>query len=346
MVKKTVSIVIPNYNGANLLAKNLPKVLEAAYYYDKNTEIIVVDDGSTDNSLDILKSIIGEFRHSGEEQNDDSRIHSSSSGQVRFWTSQNDERIKIVLKEKNEGFSSTCNLGVANAKGKVVVLLNSDVWPEKNFLEFIVPHFENADIFGVGSLDKSWEDGKEIDRGRGIGEFKQGFLVHARGETNQTNTLWVSGGSSAYNKKIWQELGGFDENFNPFYWEDIDLSYRAQKQGYEIIFEPKAVVHHNHEEGAIKNKYTNTQIKTIAYRNQLLFMWKNITDKDLIKEHLINLPTLIVKSLVRKDFPFIIGLTMAILKLPRLFFNRTTVHCSKTRSISDKEILIDYKNEF
>lgn len=309
MVKKTVSIIIPNYNGSQLLSKNLPAVIKAAENYDKKTQIIVVDDKSDDDSLEVLKKF---------------------------------PRVLAITKKRNEGFSSTCNIGAQKANGEIIVLLNSDVAPRVDFLDYLLPHFDNEKVFAVGCLDKSLERGKEIDRGRGIGWFKNGFLIHQRGEVNKTNTLWASGGSSAFNKKIWQELKGFDENFNPFYWEDIDLSYRAQKRGYQVLFEPKAIVIHTHEEGAIKSKYSNSQIKTIAYRNQFLFFWKNITDGDLILQHLFYLPWYLIKSLLRGDLPFFVGLWGAIKKLPVVYNYRATVCGSITR---DKEIVSAFINE-
>lgn len=319
MVKKTVSLIIPNYNGNRLLVKNLPKVFEAAKMYDSSTEIIIVDDGSTDNSIETLKTIMGPLRH--------------------------DVNVKIITKEKNEGFSSTCNLGAKKANGNIIVLLNTDIWPEKDFLLYLIPHFNQAKVFGVGCLDKSLENGNEVERGRGIGWFKKGFLVHARGEVDKNNTLWASGGSSAYNRKLWLELGGFDQIYNPFYWEDIDLSYRAQKRGYAVLFEPKAVVHHEHKKGAIKSKFSEKQVKTIAYRNQFIFLWKNITDVDLFLQHLLYLPLYFLKALIRGDTPFIIGLVKALVKLPELYYYRATVCGSNTKCISDKEILAPYLNE-
>ena len=97
-----ISIVIPNYNGEKLLEKNLPKVLEAVSSYKKGkVEIIIVDDASTDNSLDLVK----------------------------------DKNVVILKNEKNLGFSSTVNIGVRESMGDIVVLFNTDVYPHKNFLE-------------------------------------------------------------------------------------------------------------------------------------------------------------------------------------------------------------------
>jgi GT2 family glycosyltransferase len=297
----SISVVIPNYNGQELLRKNLPKVFEAA----NNAEIIIVDDASTDKSLEILNC----FK----------------------------SKIKIIRNEKNLGFSSSINRGVNEARGEIIVLLNTDVAPEKIFLKSLMPHFEDSDVFAVGCMDKSIENGKIVLRGRGVGEWKRGFLIHSRGEIDRTNTLWVNGGSGAFRKNIWDRLGGLDELYSPFYWEDIDLSYRALKSGYKTIFEPKSIVVHEHEKGAIKNVYSDSAIRKIAYRNQFIFVWKNATDLNLQLLHLFWLPFHFLKALVGGDANFFAGFFQAFLKLPRII--KSSFKAQKHFTRSDREVI-------
>jgi GT2 family glycosyltransferase len=196
-------------------------------------------------------------------------------------------------------------------------LLNTDVSPEKGFLEPLLVHFSDKKLFAVGCMDKSIENGQTILRGRGLGEWKKGFLVHRRGEVNKTSTLWVSGGSGAFRKSIWSTLGGFNELYAPFYWEDIDLSYRALKSGYQILFEPKSIVIHEHEKGAIKIKYPPFKIKTIAYRNQFIFVWEN-ADLSNILSHIFWLPVYFIKALISFDRLFYLGFFEALILLPKI----------------------------
>lgn len=283
-----ISVVIPNYNGKELLAKNLPKVFAELKNFDSGKkELIVVDDASTDDSVSFLNALAKEHD------------------------------FKVLLNEKNLGFSPTVNKGVKVASGEIIVLLNTDIYPEKNFLEPLLSHFKDEKVFAVGCLDKSIEGEKTVLRGRGLGEWKKGFLVHKRGEVDKNNTLWVSGGSSAFRKAIWESLGGLNELFAPFYWEDIDISYRALKSGYKVIFEPKSIVIHEHEKGAIKGKYTPLQIKTIAYKNQFIFVWDN-ADSDLIFSHILWLPYHFIKALIRFDWPFFLGFFNAFLLIPKV----------------------------
>ncbi len=312
-----ISIVIPNYNGAHLLKKNLPSVFEAAEQCQKNNgslvEVIIVDDCSTDDSLHEIQNYLAEPDPA----------------------SQDNLKLKIIKNEKNMGFSSAVNKGVREAGGEIVVLLNTDVRPEKNFLEPLLKHFSDPDVFSVGCMDKSIENGKTILRGRGVGIWKRGFLVHSRGEVDKTDTLWVSGGSGAFRKKLWEKLSGLNELYNPFYWEDIDLSYRALKSGYKIIFEPKSVIIHEHERGTIKSKYSSFKIKTIAYRNQFIFVWQNVTDLKLRLLHIFWLPYHLLKALLRLDLAFFLGFLEALIKLPKIIQIRFTMGKSFIKKDND-----------
>lgn len=305
-----LSVVIPNYNGQNLLKKNLPRVIEAV----GDVEIIVVDDASTDASASVI-----------------SRLRQGFGAQANF---------KFLKNEHNLGFSSTVNRGVEAAKGDIVILLNTDVIPERGFLELLLVHFRNDKVFAVGCMDKSMENGKSILRGRGVGQWKRGFLMHSRGEVDKTNTLWVGGGSGAFRRSIWDKLGGFDSLYDPFYWEDIDLSYRAVKSGYKIIFEPKSIVVHEHEKGAIKSIYSDFKVKTIAYRNQFIFVWKNATDLDLQFLHLFWLPYHFVKALIRGDFVFFVGFCLAFLRLPQVIIS--SFRAQKYFIKSDQDIVKNF----
>ena len=311
-----ITIVIPNYNGEELLKRNLPKVIDSVLSYKGKTEIIVVDDCSTDNSIKQIKYQISNVKNTYQK----SKI-----------------LIKFLRNDKNLGFSSTVNRGVKEASGEIVVLLNTDVVPEKEFLEPLLKHFSDPKVFAVGCMDKSVEGSRTVLRGRGIGQWNRGFLVHSRGDIDKKNTLWVSCGSGVFRKSIWDKLGGLDTLYNPFYWEDIDLSYRALKSGYKILFEPKSVVSHEHEKGAIKSSYSKAQIKTIAYRNQFIFVWKNVTDLDLQLLHLFWFPYHLIKALVRNDWNFFGGFLKAFILLQKII--KTSLGAQRLFIKRDREII-------
>lgn len=283
-----ISFVIPNYNGASLLKRNLPSVYEAAEYYTKQSgntyEIIVTDDASTDDSSNVISSFTFP--------------------------------VQLLKHANNAGFSTNVNRGVSKATGDIVILLNTDVRPEKQFLMPLLSHFENESVFGVGCMDLSIEKGKEKKRGRGEGKFSKGFLIHRAGEVTKHTTLWVSGGSSAFRRSMFDKLGGFYAIYNPFYWEDIDLSYRALKAGYLLVFEPESRVVHEHEAGSIKTQFTNKKIVSVAYRNQFFFVWLNITRPSYIFSHILWIPVHCFFALIRGDLQFFFGFIKALYKLP------------------------------
>ncbi|MEK7112365.1 MAG: glycosyltransferase family 2 protein, partial [Patescibacteria group bacterium] len=191
-----VSVVIPSYNTERLLEKNLPVVLAAAKNpKNKIAEVILVDDASPDASATLVKRMF--------------------------------PQIKFIRHKINRGFSASVNTGVRGSRGDLICLLNTDVLPEENFLQAVLPHFENQKVFAV-SLN---EGGYSWARGF----IKDGYIGHEPGpkDNKAHDTFWVSGGSAVLRRNIWKKLGGMDERLlSPFYWEDLDLCYRAAKRGY------------------------------------------------------------------------------------------------------------------
>ena len=308
-----ISIIVPNYNGEHLLEANIPKIIEAVSEYKKgDVEIIIPDDASADRSVSVIHALINKNKHK----------HVS---------------IRYVENKKNKGFSGNVNSGVKLATGEILVLLNTDVIPHKGFLEPLLVHFSDEKVFGVGCVDESIEGDSVVMRGRGLGAWKRGFLVHRAGDVSKTNTLWVSGGSSAFRKSIWDRIGGLNELYNPFYWEDIDLSYRAQKAGYTVLLEPKSQVIHEHSKGAIKTSQKPFRIRKIAFRNQFFFVWLNITDPFLILTHIFWVPAYIVKTLAAGDSAFLYGFLEALSKFPRVLQRRKRV--SRLFVKSDREVI-------
>lgn len=247
-----VSIVIPNWNGRELLEKQIPFVIAAKRFEESNVrEIIVVDDKSSDDSVDFLKN--------------------NFAGDVA-----------IIRHTVNRGFSATVNTGVRTARGEFIVLLNTDAVPEKDFLRAAIPLFRDKDVFAISFHEKGY--------GPARGSFKDGFVAHEPlvEDTKVQKTFWVSGGSGVFRRSLWMKIGGLDEKlFSPFYWEDVDLSYRAMKRGYKLLWDTNARIFHSHE-GTVKKlppKFT----QGVRERNQLLFIWKNITSPNLFRKHLVGL---------------------------------------------------------
>lgn len=304
-----IDIVIPNFNGSHLIEKNLPDVINSLADYAGR--IIIVDDGSADEDRKKLRKIVEEKKY---------------------------ENLILVEHEYNQGFSSAVNSGVKSSNAELIVLLNSDVRPTEGFIKPLIDKMKNdRKYFGIGCMDESLENGKIVKRGRGIGYWNKGMVLHKRGEVDNSSTFWISGGSCIVRKSIFEILGGFDTLYNPFYWEDIDLSYRAVKSGYKIAFEKTSIVEHFHEEGSIKKGFAESKVTTIAYRNQLIFIWKNITSPHLIINHFFFLPLNILSALIRFDYNFLVGFLLALVKLPDIMRKRNLQR--KLFKVSDISIL-------
>ncbi len=251
---KSVSVVIPNYNGQQLLAKHLPAVIHALRSGD---EIVIVDDASTDTSVAWLKTHF----HLNEEL----------SGQI----SVNERTIllRVIPQTTNKRFAATCNHGVEQARHEYIFLLNSDVSPHADVLEFLLPHFDDPNVFAVGCR----EDEHGVTGGKNRLWFARGMFMHARAtDFSSGETAWVSGGSGVFHKPKWYLLGGFDVGFSPAYWEDVDLSFRAGKHGWKVLFEEHAVVDHFHET-TNQTTFGQKRIAQISWRNAQRFTWKNGT---------------------------------------------------------------------
>lgn len=201
-----VSIVIPAYNCEKTIEKCLRALEEQSY--DDNFEVIVVDDGSSDNTASIVK------KH---------------------------QKIKYLF-EKNSGPAAARNKGWKNSKGKIIVFIDSDCVPEKSWLKEMLSDFKNENIGAVGGAYEltvnnysrlSCLIGEEIKyRYRKIGNF-----TDAHGSY-----------SFAVRRKILEKINGYNEYYPIATAEDWDLCYRIQDLGYKIVFNKNAKVGHHHPE--------------------------------------------------------------------------------------------------
>jgi GT2 family glycosyltransferase len=293
-----VSVVIPNVNGQELMKKNLPSLFDAVKYKNnKIIEVIVIDDGSSDNSVVFLQ--------------------------------KNYRQIKLIKHTKNRGFSASVNTGVRVAKGDLILLLNTDVIPSKKFLEKVLPLFRKKDVFAVSLHEDGYGPAK--------GFFEDGYIQLAMGaENDQTQpSFYVSGGSGVFRKSIWRELGGMDDKlFSPFYWEDIDLCYRAAKRGYKNLWCSDGLVVHKHE--STISKFPKKYVEKIKERNQLLCLWKNIHSNMLMLKHISGLLNRIA---IHPGYVRILLMTIPKLKL--LFKSRNREF--KESKISDEAIFAQFK---
>ncbi len=289
--RSAVSVVIPSWNGRDLLEKYLPSVVEALSDYP-GREIIVVENASSDGSADFLRA--------------------------RF------PQVRILQPARNLGFAGGANAGVRAARNDLVVLLNNDMRVDRGFLAPLLEGFTDEKVFAV-SCQIFFTDPARRREETGLTEgwWESGSLrVRHRldeGVVSLFPCFYGGGGSCAFDRRKFLELGGFDELFAPFYLEDTDLGYRAWKRGWKVLYQPRSVVWHEHR-GTIGRRFRPERIQAVFRRNLLLFCWKNIHDWRRLSEHLFHTLADGVVSVVLGDSPeraTLAALWAAFLRLPR-----------------------------
>ena len=292
----SASVVIPNWNGRDLLAKYLPSVIEAMSGNPEN-EIIVVDNGSEDGSA--------EFLH------------------------EQFPAVRVLALDKNLGFGGGSNEGFRKAKNEIVVLLNSDMRVQPDFLAPLLETFTDKTVFAV-SCQIFFGDPAKLREETGLtqGWWENGGLrVRHRIDAaiNQPFPCFYGGGGScAYDRRKFLELGGFDELLRPFYLEDTDLGYEAWKRGWKVLYQPRSVVYHEHR-GTIGKRFSQAQIDQVLKKNFILFCWKNIHEWPRLGAHFFFTFAGAVLSALFGDSPersSLVGLWRAWLQLPAALRSR------------------------
>ncbi len=304
----TASIVVTNFNGAHLLGQNLPAVLRASESGEA-AEVIVVDDGSTDGSRELIYE--------------------------RF------PQVRLVERSENQGFGKAANAGVEASRTDVVVLLNSDMAPHADFLPPLLAPFTDSTVFAVMAQELVPTSSGTICRSAPCAEFRRGFFHQVFATSAEpfkvsTVSFFASGGGSAFHRGKFLSLGGFDELFRPFYWEDVDLSVRAWRRGWRVLFEPGSLIVHQ-ESSTISSHYPGSRVRAVSACNAWLMVWKNALDPGLVVNHLsFALPGL-AWNLIRGNSYVLPGFIMAISRLPLARARRQIER--RERKLDDRTIL-------
>lgn len=215
-----VSIIILNYNGKDFLEACLESVFQTDY---PKFEVILVDNASTDNSLELIKHL---FRK--------------------------ETRLKVVENSENLGFAEGNNVGLCYANGKYIVLLNIDTVTESSWLKELVSTMERDSTIGAAQSKLLKLDDKEIIDSAGDIVDYYGTSAMIGGswrerDTGQYDSLReifsARGAAIILRKKIVDKIGLFDPDFFLSY-EDVDLGWRIRLHGYKIVFVPNSVVYH------------------------------------------------------------------------------------------------------
>jgi hypothetical protein len=301
-------VIIPNLNGETLLPICLESLKKQTF---QDFDIIVVDNGSSDSSLTILKQY---------------------------------PEIRILSLNRNYGFAFAVNRGIEATTGEFISLLNNDMELDSKWLEelyrVLIEHIE-AGACGPKVM-RYWERDRINVLGIRLNSNGEAVIIGAgkRDEGQYEEIRYVFGvnaGASLYRRKMFKDIGFFDENFFASF-EDVDFSFRAQLAGYKALYVPKSIAYHMVGATIKRKKYLPTYFNN---RNKIIFFWKDMPT-EIIKKHfwkiLYSKSSLFFKRVIfnfykLRTFYFLSGTFAAYVNLPYILRERKRIQSSKRVSI-------------
>lgn len=261
-----VSVIIPNWNGKSLIKNCLDSLKKQSY---KNFETLVIDNGSTDGSVELIK--------------------------------KNYPYVNLVELDDNTGFAPAVNLGIKICTGSYMMLINNDTILDKDCIKFLVKSAKKyKDVGMVAAKILQMDNPKLID--------SAGDYIDAVGHANnvgygemdgknfkkEKSVFLVSGGGCLIKREVFESVGFFDPEYFA-YMEDVDFSFRAQLKGFKGWLQPKAVIYHKHK--ATSSKFP-AFTEYLQYRNMTMTIIKNFpkslfyVDLNWLKIILVNINTM------------------------------------------------------
>lgn len=246
-----VSIVIVNMNGKHHLPACFKSITRLDYPKDK-IEVIVVDNGSSDGSVQLIQASYK-------------------------W-------VKLIQNTRNEGFAKPSNDGARAATSPFVAFINNDMRVQRDWLKELVSSMINNNAQCAGSVILNW-NGKEIDfcggsvNFYGLGyqdDFKKPVSLLKEKYNEDSELLFACGGAMLIDRKIFLDAGGFDEDYFAYY-EDVDLGWRLRVMGYKIVLSVRSMVYHKHN--STSKTITRERVQLLYERNKIYTAYKNYGDK-------------------------------------------------------------------
>ena len=297
-----VSIILLNYNGKDYV--NLWKSLFKIDY--PNYEIIFIDNGSTDNSLELFEDLIR-------------RMSTSSIS-----------RIVILKLRKNVGYSRANNLGIKKAKGDYIVLLSNDIEVDKNWLKNIITFLQSYPKVGIASpLMFNFYERKKLDYT--FAYMNKTGNIFGLSEIlpfepkKPVKAFFCEGAAMVFRQEILRKTGYlFDPDYY-MYYEDVDFCWRSRKQGYECFVVPSSIVYHVRS-GTVGRKQLDTRIYHVLFvRNRLLTLFRNYNLLNCIKYVPLSILFLLFEAIVmfiykkkiKGAINIIKGIALFIIQIPK-----------------------------
>ena len=252
---KRIAVVILNYNGAEMLRRFLPNVLENS----PEANVYVADNGSTDNSVETMKR---EF-----------------------------PQVPLILFDKNHGFAEGYNLAIGKVEEEYALLLNSDVKVSPRWLQPLIDYMDaNADVAACQPKILSYRNMSYFEYAGAAGGFMDkwgypycrgrifGTVEKDEGQYNSiSDVFWATGAALMVRREIYIDNGGLDSRFFA-HMEEIDFCWRLRSRGMRIVCIPQSYVFHI---GGATLKTTNPKKVYLNFRNNLLMLYKNTPQSNL-----------------------------------------------------------------
>jgi GT2 family glycosyltransferase len=314
------SLVIPNWNGKQFLADCLDSLSQQTY---KAIEVIIVDNGSIDGSVEFIEA--------------------------------NYPWVRLLRFANNQGFSPAVNHGIRESKGKFIALLNNDTVVDSHWLEELLTALKADKSLGsVASKMLAYHDHSVLD-GAGDGYRRGGLpgrIGHREKDIGQFDSrryvLGACGGAALYRKEVFDQIGLFDEDYFA-YLEDIDLALRAQSAGYKCLYVPTAIVYHLGC-GTTGSGYSPLVVRLSA-QNNINTLVKNIPLPLLFKflPHILYWQAYYfacVLLLGRRPLAWFAGSFSALGQLPKMMAKRQMINQTRRVPLSYLEqIIVQSENE-
>ncbi|MCC5875354.1 MAG: glycosyltransferase family 2 protein [Candidatus Sumerlaeia bacterium] len=308
----TISIIVPNWNGERWLGRCLSSLQIASRAAGVPCELIVVDDASSDGSCDLVRSQFPKAR--------------------------------LLTLAKNVGFARAVNLGARKATGKYLLLANNDLSARQDFIENLYGAFRedpSGNLFAVSAKTVGWYDGKPNQLCMGA-VWRGGRITPAWSDPDDRSPcLFVQAGAALYDRRRFLQLGGLCPLFEPGYWEDYDLSWRAARMGWSQKYEPAALALHIGG-GSMTRRYGPDGVARMKSRNHLLFEIRNLRSPRLLMEWGARLPLTLSRDFTKYREPSSLtsGLGAAFPRLHKAISGRMFI----SGSLTDEELLAPWKD--
>lgn len=253
---KRVAIIILNWNGSALMQQFLPSVINCSPDW---AEVIVADNGSTDDSVEMLRQ--------------------------RF------PEVRVMVFDRNYGFAEGYNRAIAAVDHSYCVLLNSDVEVTPHWLDAPLAALEvDPKVAGVQPKIRAWRDKAMFEYAGAAGGFMDRYgypfcrgrvLSEVEKDEGQYDTpadlLWATGACLFVRTATYKEAGGLDARFFA-HQEEVDLCWRLRSRGYKLRCTPESVVYHV---GGATLEMESPRKTFLNFRNNLLMLYKNLPEKEL-----------------------------------------------------------------